>query len=84
MIRATTRMIPLIWPQSYRRAQRNLAGEERFIPVCYADRSKKLVRPINLTSHQLLRVTAVDDPPDAPTHHRSISANTPQPKYSRV
>ncbi len=28
--------------------------------------------------------TAVDDPPDAPTHHRGISANTPQPRYSRV
>ena len=37
-----------------------------------------------LTSHQLLRGTAVDDPPDAPTHHRGISANTPQPRYSRV
>jgi hypothetical protein len=35
-------------------------------------------------SHQLLRNTAVDDPPDAPTHHRGISANTPQPRYSRV
>jgi len=36
------------------------------------------------TSHQLLRGTAFDDPPDAPTHHRGISANTPQPRYSRV
>jgi hypothetical protein len=35
-------------------------------------------------SHQLLRGTAVDDPTDAPTHHRGISANTPQPSYSRV
>lgn len=26
----------------------------------------------------------VDDPPDAPMHHRGISANTPQPRYSRV
>jgi hypothetical protein len=33
---------------------------------------------------QLLRGTAVDDPPDASTHHRGISANTPQPRYSRV
>lgn len=33
---------------------------------------------------QLLHGTAVDDPTDAPTHHRCISANTPQPKYSRV
>jgi hypothetical protein len=28
--------------------------------------------------------TTVDDPPNAPTHHRGISANTPQPRYSRV
>ena len=35
-------------------------------------------------SHQLLRGTAVDDPPDALTHHLGISANTPQPWYSRV
>lgn len=35
-------------------------------------------------SHQLLRGTTVDDPPGAPTHHRGISANTPQPRYSRV
>jgi hypothetical protein len=37
-------------------------------------------------SHQLLRGTAVDNPPDAPAspHHRVISANTPQPRYSRV
>jgi hypothetical protein len=26
----------------------------------------------------------VGEPPDAPTHHRGISANTPQPRYSRV
>ena len=35
-------------------------------------------------SHQLLRGTAVDDPPDALTHHLGINANTPQPWYSRV
>ena len=30
------------------------------------------------------RHRAGDDPTDAPTHHRGISANTPQPRYSRV
>jgi hypothetical protein len=35
-------------------------------------------------SHQLFRGTAVDDLQGAPTHHRGISANTPQPRYSRV
>jgi hypothetical protein len=36
--------------------------------------------------HHLLRGTAVDNPPDAPVAslHRAISANTPQPRYSRV
>lgn len=35
---------------------------------------------------EILRGTAVDNPPDAPAapHHRIISANTPQPRYSRV
>ena len=44
--------------------------------------------PSNFThisaSHHLMRGTAVDNPPDATTHHRAIRANTPQPKYSRV
>jgi len=35
-------------------------------------------------SEKLLRGTAIDNPLDAPTHHRLISANTPQPRYSRV
>ena len=35
-------------------------------------------------SHHLMRGTAVDNPLDATTHHRVISANTPQPRYSRV
>ena len=35
-------------------------------------------------SHHPMRGTAVDNPPDATTHHRAISANTPHPMYSRV
>ena len=35
-------------------------------------------------SHHLMRGTVVDNPSDAPTNHRGISANTPQPRYSRV
>ncbi|WP_268741656.1 type II toxin-antitoxin system ParD family antitoxin [Geotalea daltonii] len=40
----------------------------------------------SLTSRRATSCCAapVDDPPDAPTHHRGISANTPQPRYSRV
>jgi len=43
-----------------------------------------IIRRIVPASHHLMRGTAVDNPPDAATHHRGISANTPQPRYSRV
>jgi hypothetical protein len=31
-----------------------------------------------------LRGATSVEPPDAPKHYRGISANTPQPRYSRV
>jgi len=37
-----------------------------------------------LGSRQLLWGKAIDNPPDVPTHHLLISANTPQPRYSGV
>jgi len=51
-------------------------------PISYSNVDSSLFAQRS-ANHQQLSGTAVDNPP-IKNHHRLISANTPQPKYSRV